>query len=432
MSKCFLFAFLVALATVASADVSVQTPSNGAQVSSPVQYIASATTDCQDGVAAMGIYTAPFVLAYKVQGDQLNTQLNLSPGKYNTVVEEWDNCGGASGTPVAITVKQSSGVNVSSPVNNSQVSSPVNYAATATTTCDKGVAAMGIYTAPNQLAYKVNGASLNTNLNLNAGNYNTVVQEWDNCGGSAKTPINITVTGSGGGNTFYNLQKDTPGWTGYGLLPPNYGICSYCKSSGPYVTWSWTPGISNPSKSGAATETTIGGETDYSDVLWNNHLIGNESSQGLPDNNHTLVPSLHNFTYDVWFYASDVELAQALEFDINQFENGKSFIWGHECRVAGGHEWDTWDNPGQHWVPSGFACNPVNGWNHLVIQVERTSDDQLLFQTITLNDQQNNVNRYDSPTGTNWYGITINYQIDGDYKQDPYTIYIDELNFTYR
>jgi hypothetical protein len=134
----------------------------------------------------------------------------------------------------------------------------------------------------------------------------------------------------------------------------------------------------------------------------------------------------------VWFYASDVELAQALEFDINQFENGKSFIWGHECRVAGGHEWDTWDNPGQHWVPSGFACNPVNGWNHLVIQVERTSDDQLLFQTITLNDQQNNVNRYDSPTGTNWYGITINYQIDGDYKQDPYTIYIDELNFTYR
>ena len=92
------------------------------------------------------------------------------------------------------------GVTVTSPANNSTDASPVHYVATATTSCSKGVAAMGIYTAPGVLAYKVNGASLNTNLPLNAGTYNTVVQDWDNCGGYAKTPITIKVSGGGGGS----------------------------------------------------------------------------------------------------------------------------------------------------------------------------------------------------------------------------------------
>lgn len=327
------------------------------------------------------------------------------------------------------------GVNVSAPRNGASVAPSVQFVASASSSCPKGVAAMGIYTAPYQLAYVVNGSSLNTNLNFSPGTYYTVVEEWDNCGGASTTPITITVGGGGqpqGGNTFYSLQADTAGWTGYGLLPSNYAICSGCKSSGPNVTWSWTPNVSSPSMDGKATETSIGGNQAYSDVLWNNHLIGNFSSQGLPDNSQTLVPTLHNFTYDVWFYLSNNTAPQALEFDINQFVNGKSFIWGHECRVAGGNQWDTWSNPGQYWVHSGIGCYPVTGWNHLTIKVQRTGDDQLLFQSITLNGVTNTLNRYDSPTDTSWYGITINYQIDGNKYQTPYQVYLDELNFTWQ
>lgn len=57
----------------------------------------------------MGIYTALFVLAYKVSGATLNTTLSLAPGTYKAVVQEWDHCGGASKTPVVITVGRSSG-----------------------------------------------------------------------------------------------------------------------------------------------------------------------------------------------------------------------------------------------------------------------------------------------------------------------------------
>jgi acid phosphatase len=54
---------------------------------------------------------------------------------------------------------------------------------------------MGIYTAPSVLAYKVSGATLNTFLTLSNGSYNTVVQEWDKCGGATKTAVTITVSG---------------------------------------------------------------------------------------------------------------------------------------------------------------------------------------------------------------------------------------------
>jgi hypothetical protein len=37
----------------------------------------------------MGIYTAPYKLAYSVTGSKLDTYLTLSAGTYYTVVQEW-------------------------------------------------------------------------------------------------------------------------------------------------------------------------------------------------------------------------------------------------------------------------------------------------------------------------------------------------------
>jgi hypothetical protein len=181
--KCVLMVLCLSVVCIpaAFAGVTVTSPANGATLQGPVLYVASATTSCSKGVGSMGIYTAPGVLAYVVNGSSMNTTLNLNPGTYNSVVEEWDNCGGAGTTPITITVTggSKSGVFVTSPANNSTVTSPANFVATATTTCSKGVSSMGIYTAPGQLAYVVNGAGLNYALPLNPGTYNTVVQECD-------------------------------------------------------------------------------------------------------------------------------------------------------------------------------------------------------------------------------------------------------------
>jgi hypothetical protein len=291
---------------------------------------------------------------------------------------------------------------------------------------------MGIYTAPYVLAYTVQGENLDMYLGMNTGTYNVVVQEWDNCGWSATASVALTVSsGSSSGKIFYNLQHSS-GWTGFALLPPGFGICLGCSPSGRQASWWWDPGVSSPSMDGISTRTYYGGGTNqWADILWNNHLIGDFSSQGLPDFSKTLVPSLHNFTYDVYFWIGNTSDSQALEFDINQFVAGKSYIWGHECRIDGGHEWDTWGNQTQSWVPSGMPCNPIsNAWNHLTINVQRTSDGHLLFHSITLNGNTATLNRYDWPTSTSWYGVTVNYQMDSNYYKTPYSIYLDKFTFS--
>jgi hypothetical protein len=252
-------------------------------------------------------------------------------------------------------------------------------------------------------------------------------------GTGAAPPPTAPPTGNANAVVLTDLHKKS-GWTGYALLrSENYSICTPCVPGGPGATWSMVQDVATPSVSGSSSKFEIGGSTAFSDILWNNHLMGDFSSQNLPDKNKTLVPSLHHFIYDVYFYAGDLSVSQALEFDINQFFGGESYIWGHECRIAGGHEWDTWNNVDQHWVKSGIACNPKsNDWNHLVIEVERTDDNQLLFKSITLNDDKAVLNRYDDPKPRkNWYGVTINYQQDGDRNQAGYSIWLDKVNFSY-
>jgi polyvinyl alcohol dehydrogenase (cytochrome) len=85
--------------------VTVTAPVNGSQVTSPVQFTASAASpNCAKGVASMRIYTAPGLDAYTVDRSSLNVSLTLSPGTYNTVVQSWDNCGNVGKTFVTITV----------------------------------------------------------------------------------------------------------------------------------------------------------------------------------------------------------------------------------------------------------------------------------------------------------------------------------------
>ncbi len=414
-------------------EVQVVAPQNNSNTNTQVQYVATASSSCAKGVAAIGVYTSPGVLAYQTQGASLNAELTMNPGTYHTVVQEWDGCGGTAYTPVTVQVKgPSSGgqVTVSAPQTNTTVSSTVQYVASATTSCASGVATMGIYTSAGVLAYKTQSNQINALLTLSPGTYHTVVEEWDKCGGASVAPVTITVGGGSSSTSgiFTNLHQQA-GWDGAGLLPPLYELCTTCA---PEITYSMTQGVSSPSLSGNSSQMSIGGQEAYSDGFWNNHLIGDFSTQGMPDAAHKIVPNLHNFTYDVYFYATDPSVSQALEFDINQFVGGYSFIWGHECRVGGGNEWDIWDNPGQKWHPTGVACNPVaNSWNHLVLQAQRTSDNHLIFQSITLNGVTAVLNYEEDPTPTTWYGVSINYQQDGNYKQAPYSIWLDKLNFSY-
>jgi phospholipase C len=100
----FVLAF-AAIAWASTPQVSVSSPGNNSSVTSPVHYLASASSsDCTRGIAAVRTYTAPAVRAYTVNANTLDVAISLAPGIYNTVVQAWDNCGGVGKTPVTIEV----------------------------------------------------------------------------------------------------------------------------------------------------------------------------------------------------------------------------------------------------------------------------------------------------------------------------------------
>lgn len=409
----------------AFATVIVTSPGNGATVALNVSFSAYASTNtCSKGIASMGIYIDNANM-YVGNGATLITTLQLAPGAHVASIQEWDYCGGSTLTKISLTATTQAGVSVTLPKNYSTVNSLTNFVATATTRCATGVAAMGVY-VNHQLQYVTNGGSLNAQISLAPGAQQAVVQEWDHCGGAASTPVNVTVTGK----TFFNLQM-SPGWKMSGQLPPSYADCNLACAG---VTLSMVQGIKTPSLSGHAAQFNLGGTTPYADALFYNQLIGAFSTQGLPDYNRTLVPSLNNFSYDGYFYLTNAAHTQAMEFDINWFMNTVGMTWGTECRIAGGNEWDIWDNVRAKWIPTGLACYPLqNAWNHVTVNAKRGPNNTLIYQSITLNGVTMNLNK-SYPAFTvpqSWYGITANYQMDGDKNQTSITSYLDNFSFTY-
>lgn len=439
--KNFFYAILMALMFTAPtfATITVTSPTNDDTVGSPARFIATANADgCSNGVASMGIYINN-ELKYVVTGDKLDTTLPLAPGIYNNIVlQEWDGCGGATYVREAIKVTDQTGVFVTTPLPNSTVNSVAKFAATASTNvCPQGVSSMGIY-VNNVRKYVVPGAKLNTQLSLNAGTQHAVVQEWDYCGGSATTPVDLNVQISSPppsyAKTFHNLQASNE-WMSWGQVAPNFVDCSPspCES----IQWSHSLGVQSPSLSGNATQFTLGGPdgtAKYGDVLFTLPLIGVGSSQGLPDYDHTLLPTLHNFIYDADFYVTNTSITQALEFDVSQWISGTAgMTFGTQCNYLGDRDWDIWNNQTGHWVSSGVPCKLVNGWNHVTIQLQRLADNSTLYKSIALNGTINqvNVSYPDTTAPAGWWGLNVNFQMDGDYKESPNVTYLDNVSLTY-
>ncbi len=411
------------------ASVTVSRPRNGAKVASPVLFEAkAAASSCSKGIAAMAIYVDG-ALSYKVHAARLNTRLSLSHGKHAVVIQEWDQCGHSTSDRESIDVTTPvapAKLTVQSPVNGAVVTSPTNYIATATVpACAAGVASISVYVG-GQLAATQEGAELDTQITLGVGVQSTTIIERDNCGGSLSVPIAVTVEGAP--STLSALQA-SPGWVGWGQVPPNYKDCSPCSG----IAWTMTQGITNPSLSGNATQFSTSGTVPYSVVLWENPVLGQLSTQGLPDKDRTLIPTLYNFTYDGDFYLTDTAFTHALELDVAMYLNGVGMFWGTQCDQGGDGDWDVLDKGGKGWVSTGIPCSFADGWNHFTLQFQREAGNKLLYHSITLNGVTTDINVTYNPNTvpSSWYGVTVNYQMDGDKYQDPNTTYLDNLTLTY-
>lgn len=235
------------------------------------------------------------------------------------------------------------------------------------------------------------------------------------------------------GTVIAKINTRSGNWESWGQGAPKFVDCSPSPCNG--YQWSQTFNVSSPSLSGDATKFTLGGPSGtapYGDALFSAQLIGDNSSQ-IPDANHKLLPTIHNFIYATDFYVTNASITQVLEFDISMYMNGASMIWGQQCNNLGDGDWDIWDNIKSHWVSAGVPCKFVNGWNHLKIQMQRNPGNAVVYKSIELNGTSYAINRTypASKVPSAWWGVTANYQMDGNYKQASYTTYLDNFTVTY-
>ena len=174
----------------------------------------------------------------------------------------------------------------------------------------------------------------------------------------------------------------------------------------------------SPSLDGSSAKFSIWGTTPYSDALWWKQLGGNNAIQ--------------NFKYDVDFYVTAPQFVQALEFDVNQSNGNTKFIFGTQCNIKDGGVWDIWDTAGGAWRHTNIACPPPAAfvWHHLTWEFTRNSG-QTIFVALTFDGVKHYLNTAYSAKPVSGSEINVAFQMDGDFAQHAYSVWLDNVTLTY-
>ena len=408
-----------------SSGVSISAPASGATVGSPVHVVASANIGAT--VSAMRIYLDNNNM-YTVNAGSIDTTVPAGTGGHDLVIVAWDTSGTPYRQEITFNVGSSSpppppppsgnGVTISSPGSGATTSSPIHVVASAS--AGSPIAAMRIYLDGNNM-YTTQSNQLDTTVSASSGGHDLVVVAWDNNGNPYKQEITVNVSGGGGGSpppvpggaTTFNQIQQMGGW----------GSCTVCAGaggSGPAAQYWTQQGVTSPTLSGSSMEFNISGSTPWSDVLWWKDLTPNDNAT--------------NYRYDVDFYIKQPQLSQALEFDVNVNVGnvGTYFIFGTQCDIGGGGQFDVWDTAGNRWVPTGAHCGmpAAYTWHHLTWEFTRTNS-QATFVAVTLDGVKQYINYTFWGKQGSWPAINVAFQMDGDANMDTYSVWLDNVTLSY-
>ena len=207
-------------------------------------------------------------------------------------------------------------------------------------------------------------------------------------------------------STTFSEIEDMTGWK----------TCTTCAGGGD-PPHSMTQYLSSPSLDGTATEFWLGGSTPYSDTIWWRDLGGTSAT---------------NFVYDLHFYMKNPSASQALEFDVNDTANGYWWVFGTECNFRQTGTWRIYDTYEKKWVSTGVTCpKPAPyAWNHLTIELHRENGIAEII-AVTLNGSKHYFNKgYGPKQSSSGYQTSVAFQMDGDYQQTDYSVWIDDMTLT--
>jgi hypothetical protein len=295
---------------------------------------------------------------------------------------------------------------IASPVNGASVNSPVPLSATATP--PDPIYTVRVYVDGFAILYTPK-TTVNQLLWMPNGQHTVEVVAEDTAGYIATASEQLNVVGQEAG--ALNIQEQSS-WVSCSAVITN----STCAAGLGTATSSLTLNQSTPSLDGSAARFSLSGSQPYSNELYWFPLGGG---------NH-----VSHFTYDLWLYIDQGDAPQSLEFDVNQAFGGTRWTWGTQCDFNQTHAWNIWDPLHEVWVPIPVPCNQFasNTWIHLVWSLERVGN-QVHYISVSVADQNFTVDTYFTAQ-PKWYQEEINiaFQMDGNFKQQPYNVWLDEVN----
>lgn len=419
--------FLAVLAAIASAislaDVVTTAPLNGGTSGPSVHFVASASSPYSP-IASMTINIDSKDM-YKIASNHLDTYLTLSTGSHSVYMKAWDNQDHYFQQVITVNVQNNApsgsptGVTVSSPANGSTSAASVHFVASASSPYSP-VNAMTINVDSNDL-YKITANHLDTYLTLGTGNHSVYMKAWDTTGHYFQQILTVNVQ-SGTSSTpppstdpaYYDIQAMS-GWSWC-------GSCAGSGGNGATVPFGMNQGITNPSLDGKAAQFWLGGtsQTPYANALFFKRLPGSETAT--------------HFILDFDFYIKDATVAQGLEFDVFYSRDGKKNYFLTECDSRGRYAgtWQVSNAVIDQWQHTGYPCK-VNSyaWNHVTLEFYRTPTGMTHFVSATMNGNKQTFNVEYLPQNVSSFEMNAAVQLDGDEKQDNYSIWVDKMSLKY-
>lgn len=77
----------------------------------------------------------------------------------------------------------------------------------------------------------------------------------------------------------------------------------------------------------------------------------------------------------------------------------------------------------------GYSAAPAYTWNHVVLEFQRTGS-QTKFVLVTLNSRKSYINRSFNTYAAYASELNTAVQLDGDYNQQNYSIWVDKMQVT--
>lgn len=295
---------------------------------------------------------------------------------------------------------------IASPGSGASVHSPVSLVATAAP--PDQIYLVRVYVDGQAVLYSPN-AAINQYLWMANGQHTVQIVAEDIAGYIATSSVQLNVVAQDVGATDIQNRNN---WVSCSAVIDN----ATCASGLGVAESTLTLHESSPSLDGSAAKFSLAGKTGYSNELYWVPLGGGNS--------------VSHFTYDLWFYVDYGDRPQSLEFDVNQAFGGTRWTWGSQCDFNQSHAWNIWDPLNGVWRLTSVPCNhfPSNTWIHVIWNLERVGN-QVHYITLTVGDQTYTIDTY-YMAEPNWTQeeIDVAFQMDGNYAQQPYDVWLDEVN----